>query len=95
MFLGIVLLKFWVWMKEFDILDFIFGFYVKNYPDGQSPRSKIAHPGQNVRNILVVVCFPRFFLCFFSEVFALFFYKGRIHPNTLQIFLKSSQILPL
>ena len=36
-------------MKESSILDLGFGFYVKNYPYGQSPKSKLADPGQNLR----------------------------------------------
>ena len=51
--LGIVFLTFWVWMKELHILDLRFGVYVKNYPFGQSPRSKLAHPGQNMRKLYV------------------------------------------
>jgi len=36
-------------MKELSILDLRFGFYVKNYPYGQSPRSKFANPAQHMR----------------------------------------------
>ena len=49
MFIGSSFLIFEVWMnwmKELSMLDLRFGFYVKNYPYGQFPRSKIAHPGQ-------------------------------------------------
>ena len=48
-FIGIVFLTFWVWMKELIILDLRFGFYVKNYPYGQPPRSKLTNPCQNMR----------------------------------------------
>ena len=52
MFIGIVLLKCWVWMKEFSSFDLRFGFYVNNYKYGQSSRSQLAHPGQNVRKFI-------------------------------------------
>ena len=45
-------------MKELSIFDLRFGFYVKNYPYGQSPKSEIAHPGQNMRTIVFYIRFP-------------------------------------
>ena len=47
--IGIVFLKFWVWVKELSIFDLRFGFYAKNYPYGQFPSSKLANPGQHLR----------------------------------------------
>ena len=32
-----------------SIFDLGFGFYVKNYPYGLIPKSKLANPGQNIR----------------------------------------------
>jgi len=40
-------------MKELSIFDLRFGLYVKNYPYGQSPKSKIDQPGQNMRNFIL------------------------------------------
>ena len=51
---GIVSLKFKIWMKELNMLDLRFGFYVKNYPCGQSPRSKLANPGEHIRKKMFI-----------------------------------------
>ncbi len=48
----IVFPNIWVWMKEFNIFDLRFGFYVKNYLHGKFPRSKIDHPGQDMRILI-------------------------------------------
>ena len=55
-------------MKELNILDLRFGFYVKNYPYGQSPRSKLAHPGQNMTIVHIKCWFLKHRFLAFPEV---------------------------
>ena len=39
-------------MQELNILDLGLGFYVKNYPYGQFPKSKLADAGQNIKEFM-------------------------------------------
>jgi len=53
--LGSLSLKCLDLMKDLNILDLSFGFYLTNYPYGQSPRSKLPDPGQNRRKLCFLV----------------------------------------
>ena len=44
-------------MKELNIFELRFGFYIKTYLHGQSPRPKVDHLGQNIRKVMCHINF--------------------------------------
>ena len=51
-----------VWVKELCIFDLKLGFCAKNHPEGQDPRSRVAHPGQTTRKLMSYLVFSNWLI---------------------------------
>ena len=52
--IGAVFINFDVQMKDLSMFDMKIRFYAQNYPWDQIPRSRILHPGQDMRKLFAL-----------------------------------------